>query len=85
MGDLATDASEAIATRFISGIEAAFEALRHFPLGRPSRGYLAPGLRVTFYKSYAVYYIAPPGSVVIVRVIHGARDVEAIAGQGGFE
>jgi len=25
-----------------------------------------------------------PDAVVIIRVLHGARDVAAIAGQGGF-
>jgi hypothetical protein len=39
---LATEASEAIATRFVGSVEAAFEPLRHFPLAGPARENLAP-------------------------------------------
>jgi toxin ParE1/3/4 len=42
-------------------------------------------LRVTFYSPYAIYYKPLPDAVVIIRVIHGARDIDAIAEQGGFE
>lgn len=79
------EASTAIATRFVRGITATFEPLRHFPLSGPSREQLAPGLRVTFRRPYAIYYTPGPDAIVIVRVIHGARDVAAIAERGGFE
>ena len=39
---------------------------------------------MTFHKAYAIYYKAMPDSIVIVRVLHGARDVRAIAEAGGF-
>jgi toxin ParE1/3/4 len=45
---------------------------------------MAPGLRVTFHRTYAIYYRPDPEEVVIVRVLHGARDVTAIADRGGF-
>ena len=35
-------------------------------------------LRVTFHAPYAIYYLPQPEAVVIVRVIHGARDVAAL-------
>jgi toxin ParE1/3/4 len=81
---LASEASEEIATRFIHEIEAAFEPIRHFPLSGPSRGHLAPALRVTFRAPYAIYYVPLPDAVVIIRVLHGAREVTTIAEQGGF-
>jgi toxin ParE1/3/4 len=81
---LATAASEAVATRFIGAIQAHFEPLRHFPLSGPNRDRLAPGLRVTFHSPYAIYYKPLAEALVIVRVIHGARDVEAFAQRGGF-
>jgi toxin ParE1/3/4 len=58
--------------------------LRHFPLSGPARDQLAPGLRVTFHSPYAIYYTPVPDAVVIVRVLHGARDVSALAERGGF-
>jgi toxin ParE1/3/4 len=41
-------------------------------------------LRVTFHDAYAIYYRPLPHAVVIVRVLHGARDAAAIATRGGF-
>jgi toxin ParE1/3/4 len=58
--------------------------LRHFPFSGPARHQLAPGLRVTFHSPYAIYYLAQPDAVVIVRVIHGARDIAALAERGAF-
>jgi toxin ParE1/3/4 len=78
------EASEAVATRFVGAIEQTFQPLRHFPLCGPTRDQLAPGLRVTFYSPYAIYYLALPEAVMIVRVIHGARDVTALAERGAF-
>jgi len=58
--------------------------VRYFPLAAPAREQLAPGLRVTFRGAYAIYYQPLPGEIVLIRVLHGARDVAAIAEQGGF-
>ena len=77
-------ASEAVATRFVGAIEAHFEPLRHFPLAGPLREQFAPSLRVTFHGPYAIYYKPLSDAVVIVRVIHGARDIQALAERGGF-
>jgi toxin ParE1/3/4 len=41
-------------------------------------------LRVTFHGAYAIYYRPMPDAVVIIRVLHGARDAAAIAMRGGF-
>jgi toxin ParE1/3/4 len=43
------------------------------------------GLRVTFHASYAIYYLPTATEVIIVRVLHGARDAAAIAEHGGFK
>jgi toxin ParE1/3/4 len=60
------------------------EPLRHVPLSGPAREQLARGLRVTFHNPYAICYLVIADAVVIVRVIHGARDVAAFAERGGF-
>jgi toxin ParE1/3/4 len=78
------EASERAATRFVTAIWAHFEPLPHFPLSGPTREQLAPGLRVTFHSPYAIYYLPLPDALVIVRVIHGARDIAALAERGGF-
>jgi len=81
---LATEASERIATRFLAALETHFEPLRHFPHSGPSREQFAPGLRVTFHPPYAIYYKSMSRAVVIVRVLHGARDAAAMAERGDF-
>lgn len=42
------------------------------------------GLRVTFHGAYAIYYQPRETEVVIIRILHGARDAVAIADQGGL-
>jgi len=45
---------------------------------------LAAGLRVTFSGNYAIYYLHDEHELVIVRVLHGARDAASLADHGGF-
>jgi toxin ParE1/3/4 len=82
---LAAEASEAAATRWLEKLPTTFDAIREFPLGGPSREHLAEGLRIVFQGKYAVYYRVTAYAIVVVRVLHGARDVAAIADAGGFE
>jgi len=58
--------------------------VRHFPLAAPARDQVARSLRVIFHSAYAIYYQPRPDEVVIIRVLHGARDIAAIAERGGF-
>lgn len=76
--------SEDVATRFVRDAKTAFEPMRHFPHTAPARDRLAPGLRVTFHGAYAIYYQPRPDEIIIIRVLHGARDIAAIAEHGGF-
>jgi toxin ParE1/3/4 len=55
------------------------------PLIGSPREQFAPGLRVTFHSPYAIYYLPSGPELIIVRVLHGARDATAIADQGGFK
>jgi toxin ParE1/3/4 len=81
---IAVEASEAIAARLIDKIKNDCEPLRHFPLAAPARENFAPGLRVSFSGNYAVYFLHNEQELVIVRVLHGARDAAALAEHGGF-
>ena len=69
----------------IAAIKAACEPLRLFPQGGPRREVLVPGLRVTFHDPYAIYYTSLPDAVVVIRVLHGARDVTALAERRAFD
>lgn len=73
-----------MATRFLKALQAHFAPLRRFPFSGPARDQLAPNLRVTFHRPYAIYYRPSRDAIVIVRVLHGARDAAAIAAHGGL-
>jgi plasmid stabilization system protein ParE len=83
--DLAVEASETIASRQLAAFEAQFQRLQSYPLLGASREQLVSGLRVIFQGTYAIYYILVESELIILRVLHSARDTKAIAEQGGFE
>ncbi|MGO9931900.1 MAG: type II toxin-antitoxin system RelE/ParE family toxin [Steroidobacteraceae bacterium] len=81
---LATEASEPIATRLLTAIERKFYPLLRLPLMGSPREQFEAGLRVIFHSPYAIYYLPTERELVIVRVLHSARDAAAVADQGGF-
>jgi toxin ParE1/3/4 len=81
---LAEEASETIATRFVASIEAKFAPLLQSPLIGSPRDQFAAGLRAIFKTPYVIYYVPTARELIIVRVLHSARDATAIADQGGF-
>lgn len=78
------EASEGTASRFIGSLEARFERLRHAPFSGPARPQLGAGLRVALHGKYALYYTVRETEIIIVRVVHGARDHAAMADRGDF-
>jgi toxin ParE1/3/4 len=79
------EASEAVAGRQLVALETQFQKLQNYPMLGVSRDQFAQGLRVVFQGVYAVYYLPLEAEIIIVRVLHSARDTSAIAEQGGFE
>jgi toxin ParE1/3/4 len=55
-----------------------------FPQAGSPRDILAPGLRAAIQGRYMIYYKGDESEVIVVRVLHGARDVAALAGKGGL-
>lgn len=79
------EASEAVASRQLVVLESQFQKLQNYPMLGVSRDQFAEGLRVTFQGMYAIYYLPLKAEIIIVRVLHSARDTNAISEQGGFE
>jgi toxin ParE1/3/4 len=66
------------ADKFAALIDDHFRALARRPhIGR-SRPELAPDLRSFPVGQYVIFYLPLPKGVEIVRVLHGARDIESI-------
>ncbi len=82
---LAAEASKTLATQWLGAIERKIDPLLRLPLMGSPRQQFAAGLRVIFHSPYAIYYLHTEGELVIVRVLHSARDAAAIAEQGGFK
>lgn len=69
------------ATGFIRQIEQKFKPLRHHPELGPRRDTILPGLRALIYRDYVIYYRVTETALIIVRVLHGARDTVAAFGE----
>lgn len=65
------------ADRLIERIGKVFEMLVHTPLAGRERPELERGLRSFAVGNYAVFYIARPDGVEIVRVLNGRQDITA--------
>ena len=72
-----------IARRFHAAVWGAIEALLAMPEAGPPRASSDPrlaGLRVWPIKGFddfRIYYLVPAEGVIVVRVLHGKRDIEA--------
>ena len=74
------------AIRFLENLEATLRHLAEFPsLGGPFEAQI-PGLanlrtsRVKGFPNHVIFYIEHSNTIEIVRVLHGARDIEAELG-----
>jgi toxin ParE1/3/4 len=72
---IAADNSEA-ADKCIDKIEERCRTLAKYPLISQSRDDIVPDLRYLIVDSYLVFYFPLDDGIDIVRVLHGARDVE---------
>jgi toxin ParE1/3/4 len=75
---LARGVSLDVADDQISDIDRACRPLHDHPLAGRSREELAPTLRSIVASPYVVFYRVKEDTVQIVRVLHGARDLDAI-------
>jgi toxin ParE1/3/4 len=71
------DDSVAQADAFIDSIDEQLRMLATQPLMGRAREELAPNLRSLPISRYVIFYEALPDGIVIVRVLHSARDVDA--------
>jgi toxin ParE1/3/4 len=77
-------ATPAVARRFRIAVMDAVETIREMPEAGSPREVRNPsltGLRmwpVRKFRKYLLFYITPNESIEIVRLIHGARDLDAI-------
>ena len=66
------------ADRFLDRIQERFLALADFPQMGTSRDELKAGLRSQPVGNYLIFYFPLADGIEVVRVLHGARDVESL-------
>lgn len=64
------------AIRFARGLRNKCRKIAEAPKAYRQRPELAAGLRSCAYWNYVVFFVVEPGQVRIVRVLHGAMDIE---------
>ena len=70
-----------IADRLIDTITDRFYLLATHPnMGRARDGDLRPGLRSFPVSEYVIIYRIDEGDVLVLRVLHGSRDIAALLG-----
>ena len=66
------------ASKLLRTLGAKFEMLAKSPFMGQDRAKLAPNLRSFSVGNYVIYYCPSANGIEVVRVLHGARDVQSI-------
>ena len=64
---------------FIESLADALDGLADMPLMGRARPEIRPGLRSIVHRSYVVFYRPTSEGILVLRVIHGARDIAKMA------
>jgi len=70
------------ALRFVRELRAQCQRITINPPGYRLRTELGDGIRSCAYGHYVIFFEAEPDAVVILRILHGARDLPAVFGAG---
>jgi toxin ParE1/3/4 len=76
------DDSPAKADRLLESINKHCQTLARFPKMGRARNELSASLRSFPVGNYVIFYREVPKGVEIIRVLHGARDIEGIISSG---
>jgi len=76
--DFIADDSLAAADRWVDRLDEQFRMLAAQPMIGRAREELAPGVRSFPFGRYVVFYMPMDDGIDVVRVLHGARDIDAV-------
>lgn len=72
------DDSVAAADRWVDRLDEQFRVLAMQPAMGRARDELAPGVRSLPFGRYVIFYVPLDDGIDVVRVLHGARDIDAV-------
>ena len=75
--DYIADDGIAAADRWVDRLDKQFRVLAMQPMMGRARDELAPGVRSFPFGRHGVFYLPLDGGIDVVRVLHGARDIDA--------
>jgi toxin ParE1/3/4 len=78
--DYIADDSLVAADRWVDRLDKQFGLLATQPLMGRARDELAPGVRSLPFGRYVIFYAPLDDGIDVVRVLHGARDIDAVFG-----
>ena len=76
--DYIADDSLTAADRWVDHLDEQFRMLATQPMMGRARDELAPGVRSFPFGRYVVFYVPLTNGIDVVRVLHGARDIDAV-------
>ena len=76
--DYIADDSLTAADRWVDQLDEQFRVLATQPMMGRARDELAPGVRSVPFGRYVVFYMPLNDGIDVVRVLHGARDIDAV-------
>lgn len=76
--DYIADDSLTAADRWVDHLDEQFRVLATQPMMGRAREELAPGVRSFLFGRYVVFYVPLANGIDVVRVLHGARDIDAV-------
>jgi toxin ParE1/3/4 len=78
--DYIADDSLVAADRWVDRLDEQFGLLATQPLMGRARDELAPGVRSFPFGRYVIFYVPLDDGIDVVRVLHGARDIDVVFG-----
>lgn len=76
--DYIANDSLAAADRWVDRLDGQFRVLATQPMMGRARDELAPGVRSFPFGRYVAFYMPLDDGIDVVRVLHGARDIDAV-------
>lgn len=80
--DFLADDNPDAADNWVDQLDTQLRLLATQPLMGRARHELAPGVRSFPLGRYLIFYLPIGGGIDVVRVLHGARDVDTVFGEG---
>lgn len=80
--DYIADDSMDAADRWVDQLDEKFQLIATQPMMGRAREELETGLRSFPFGRYVIFYMPMGSGIDVVRVLHGARDIDAVFGDG---